>query len=518
MTDGEPIIVIGAGHNGLVCATKLARAGHAVTVLERRDVVGGMADTYEFAPGFRASGCAQFLYDFPTALIDDLRLGSLGLTMDPRPLCTVALSADRAPRVLGAQHCENLPDGDAEAWPKFLDVMTRLAGFVQHLKTLPPPKLHERERRDVLGLAQLGLALRRLGRDDMRDLLRLISSNMYDLLHEWFADDVTRAALGLDAVLGTHLGPRSPGTVLTFLHRHGRGFGACQPVGGLGQFSATLARSAEESGVHVRLSCGVRAINVDGADVVGVTLDDGNTLDARCVVSNADPKTTLLNLLGAQHLDIGFARRVDRIRANGTASRLHLALDSLPAAPQGRSDLLRHRLLVSPDLDHLERAFNPVKYGEASDEPALEIAVPTLTDPALAPQGKHVVSITAQYAPFNPEHGWSAAARQHWQARIIAMADSAWPGLSNHIVDAALLVPDDLAQRYGAAGGHWHHGELTLDQFLFTRPVAFGAHYAQPVNGLYLCSAGTHPGGHVSGYPGLRAAEAVLSSTQAGDA
>ncbi|MEO1573605.1 MAG: NAD(P)/FAD-dependent oxidoreductase, partial [Pseudomonadota bacterium] len=204
------------------------------------------------------------------------------------------------------------------------------------------------------------------------------------------------------------------------------------------------------------------------------------------------------------------------LKARGTAARLHLALGALPVAPQGRDDLWRHRMVVAGDLDALERAFNPVKYGQASERPALEICVPTAADPGLAPEGHHVVSITAQYAPFAPAHGWSDEARAAFETRILEVAETALPGLRAHIVGSRLLVPDDLQARYGAAGGHWHHGELALDQFLFTRPVAFGAHYAQPLSGLTLCSAGAHPGGHLSGHPGKHAAEVVLQMHREG--
>ncbi len=511
MTDSD-VLIIGAGHNGLVCAHKLARAGLSVTVLEARSRVGGMADTFEFVPEFRASACAQYLYDFPSALIDELNLISHGLTMDPRPLQTVALCPDHAPRVLGAQHSENLPGSDAQAWTQFRADLLRLASFIEHVKQHAPARLHRRERADLLGLAQLGLALRRLGRDDMREFLRLITSNVYDLLQERFDDPVTRGAVGLDAVLGTHLGPRSPGSVLTLLHRVGHGAGPCLPIGGMGALTDALSRSAQAQGVTVRTDARVASIDVQDGRAAGVTINGGQTLRARHIVSNADPRTTLLDMVGARHLDIGYARRVNNVRARGTAARLHLAVASLPQPPGGRDDVLRQRMLAAGDLDALERAFNPVKYGQASEQPALEISIPTLADPGLAPRGKHVVSITAQYAPFAPDHGWNDAARQQFERAIRDVAEAVLPGLNDHVLGSRLLTPDDMAARYGAAGGHWHHGELSLDQFLFTRPVAFGAQYTQPIRGLFLCSAGSHPGGHVSGYPGKHAADAVLKA------
>lgn len=500
MTERSDIIVIGAGHNGLTCAALLARAGKRVTVVERSEHVGGMADTREFAPGFRVSGCGNFLYRMSGRFLDQLRLGSHGLTMDPRPLDTVALGAQSGPRVV-----------QRDAWHATL---SRLAAFMHQLGSSAPPRLHDRDRHNALSLARIGLTLRRLGRDDMRELLRVIGSNVYDLLNESLDDAQLKGALALDAVLGTHMGPRSPGTVLTYLQRYGLGDGPRQPIGGLGAVSSALADAAREAGVQIRLDCEVASIDVHARRACGVTLSDGLELRAQQVVSAVDPKTTFLRLLGARRLDTGFTRRVHHLRARGTAARLHLGLRGLPATPHGDPEILRQRMVFAPDMDFVERAFNPVKYGQASAEPVLEMALPTLADPALAPEGHHVLAITAQYAPWQPADAWSDAARQSFQDAIVRSAERALPGLGEHIVHSELLVPDDIEQRYGCHGGHWHHGELALDQFLFTRPVAYAAQYATPVDGLFLCSAGSHPGGHVSGMPGQLAAEAVLAARQ----
>jgi len=353
-----------------------------------------------------------------------------------------------------------------------------------------------------------------MGRDDMRALLSLIGSNIYDVINESLSDDALKGALALDAVLGTHMGPRSPGTVLTYLHRLGDDKGPRQPIGGLGALCTALADAAREAGVQIRLDCPVRSIEVGARRATGVTLGNGDTLHAQQVVSATDPKTTLLQLLGARHLETGFTRRVHNLRAKGTSARLHVALKALPPAPSGREELLRQRMLFAPDMDFVERAFNPVKYGAASPEPVLEMALPTLADPGLAPAGQHVLTITAQYAPYRPDHGWSDAARDEFQQAILRSAERALPGLAALILHTELLVPDDIEHRYGCHGGHWHHGELALDQFLFTRPVAFAAQYATPVENLFLCSAGTHPGGHISGRSGQHAAQAVLDARQ----
>lgn len=514
MTERTDVIVIGAGHNGLTCATLLARAGLRVIVVERCDHAGGMADTREFAPGFRVSGCGNFLYQLPGQFLDQMRLISHGLTMDPRPLDTVALNEGHAPRLVGLRAGDGTAHNDAllEAWR---ELTLRLAGFIDQLGNAPPPRLHQSDRHNKMSLARIGLALRRMGRDDMRELLRLIGSNIYDLLNESLSDDMLKGALALDAVLGTHMGPRSPGTVLTYLHRLGSGDGPRQPIGGFGALSSALADAAREAGVQIRFDCPVKRIEVNARRACGVTLGNGSTLHAQQIVSAADPKTTFLQLLGARHLETGFTRRVHNLRAKGTSARLHVALKALPPAPSGREDLLRQRMVFAPDMDFVERAFNAVKYGEASAQPVLEMALPTLADPALAPAGQHVLAITAQYAPFKPDHGWSDAARADYQAAILQCVERALPGVAPHIVGTELLVPDDIATTYGCHGGHWHHGELALDQFLFTRPVAFAAQYSTPVDNLFLCSAGTHPGGHISGRSGTLAAQAVLAARNA---
>ncbi len=512
MTDRFDAIVIGAGHNALTCATLLARAGLKVVVAERREHVGGMADTREFTPGFRVSGCAHFLYHMSTTMMDDLRLGSHGLTMDPRPLTTVALAEARAPRVLGAQLAKGLSAEDSDAWHAYRTQMLRFAGFLHQLNDRVPPRLVNGTAQDKLALARTGLALRRMGRDDMREFLRIAASNIYDLLNEKFADPTLKGALALDAVLGTHMGPRSPNSVFTALHRMGDGTGARQPIGGLGALSNALAASAREAGVQIRLGNGVKRIVVESRHAAGVELDDGSALSAPLVISGADPKTTVQKLLGARHIETGFGRRVHHLRARGTTAKVHLALNALPAAPGGDQEILRQRLLYGPDMDYVERAFNPVKYGESSPEPVLELSIPTLADPSLAPQGHHVVSIIAQYAPYQPAHGWHPEAREQFLNAVLKSAERALPGLRAHITHSELLTPDDIEREYGCHGGHWHHGELSLDQFYFTRPVAHAAQYALPVDGVYVCSAGAHPGGHVAGLAGRNAARAVLGA------
>jgi phytoene dehydrogenase-like protein len=302
--------------------------------------------------------------------------------------------------------------------------------------------------------------------------------------------------------------------VLTWLSRLAQestngGTGLAQPVGGMGGLTAALARAATAAGVELRLGAAVTRVVVDNDRACGVELATGERIAARAVISNADPKTTFLNLLGTAHLDTGFVRKISHLRARGVVAKLHLALDRLPAFTGLAQSALRGRLVVSPSLDYLERAFDAAKYGEFSTEPALEITVPTLSDDSLAPSGQHVVSVVAECAPHDLRGGWDGA-RSQYQDLLVGHLERFAPGLRQSIVGSELFTPVDIAARFGNVGGHWHHAELAFDQFYFVRPAPGAAQYSTPVAGLYLCGAGSHPGGGVAGMAGRLAAQVVL--------
>jgi phytoene dehydrogenase-like protein len=357
----------------------------------------------------------------------------------------------------------------------------------------------------------MGWRIRRLGRHDMRELLRIGGMSVYDLLQDNFDSPLLQGALGLDAVLGTNFGPRSPGSVFTLLYRLAAAFGGstAQPTGGLGALSTALEKAALAAGVTIRTAAPVRRIVVQEHRAAGVTLESGETIAADVVVSNADPKATFLRLLGPEFLDTGFVRRVSHLRTTGLAAKLHLALDALPDFTGVTTADLGGRLLISPSLDYLERAFNHSKYGEFSSAPALEVTIPTVNDPGLAPAGKHVVSAVVQYAPYTLAKGWDAG-RQALADIAIATLERYAPGLRQSISAVQLLAPPDIEREFRITGGHWHHSELALDQFFMVRPVPGAAQYQSPVDGLYLCGAGCHPGGGVMGTAGRNAARQVL--------
>ncbi len=407
-----------------------------------------------------------------------------------------------------------MSDRDRAGLRDFHALTTRFAGLLQRYFNRPPPRLVDRERADTRTLLRLGFDLKRLGRDRMREFLRIIAINIHDLLGEYFDSEQVMGALALDAVLGTHLGPRSPNSVLTYLHRLAGGGGArgiAQPVGGMSRIGEALTRAAQSAGATLRTSARVRRILVEDGRAVGVELAEGETVMAPVVISNADPKSTVLELVGARHFDTGFVHRIGHLRMRGNAAKLHLALKGLPPIDGLTDDDYGQRLVIAPDRHYVERAFNPAKYGELSPEPVMEISIPTVHDPSLAPEGHHVLSAVVQYAPYALSGGWDRSARERLYELAVATLARYAPTLREHIVDADVASPADIEERFLIGGGHWHHGELALDQFLFARPVPGAAQYRLPLRGLWLCGAGAHPGGGVSGAAGRNAARALLA-------
>jgi phytoene dehydrogenase-like protein len=508
-------IVVGAGHNGLICATYLAQSGRSVLVLEAAAEVGGAAVTREFAPGFRVSACAHLLHLMPAALIKELRLGRFGLALAAHRMPTTALVPGAVPLAIhppDAAQLARYSPADVAALGDYQDRMGRYARALHTLLEAVPPRLSAQSWADRLALARLAWPLRRLGRTRLRELLRIGAMSVWDLLDETFQSEVLKGALALDAVLGTNFGPRSPGTVFTLLHRMaGSGTGAptlAQPVGGLGSLTQALARAALDAGAAIRTRAEVARILVRNDHAAGVVLRSGEQIEAPAVISSADPKTTFLSLLGCEHLDSGFVRRVTHLRSRGLAAKLHLALAEQPSFTGLAPQALSGRLLLAPSLAYVERAFNHAKYREFSSAPILEITLPTVNDPTLAPPGKHVLSAVVQYVPHDLAAGVGEDRKALTDA-ILRALEACAPGIAASIEDLELLTPRDIERQFRVTGGHWHHAELALDQFFWTRPVTGAAQYTTPVAGLYLCGAGCHPGGGVMGLAGRNAARQV---------
>ena len=515
MTNTNNIVIIGGGHNGLVCAAYLAKAGKNVTVLEASEEVGGPAATREFAPGYKAS-CAHLLNLLDDGIREELELSSNGLSIAKENLTTIALAKDGNHITITPDSVEGsgLTAEDKAAYAEYRRFMTKFAGIIGAMHNLVPPRITT-DKENLVPMAKLAWKVRMLGRDDMRELLRIGGINIYDVLKENFDNPLLKGALSLDAVLGTFSGPRSNNSVFTALHRmsgnnSGAAGAASIPAGGMGGVMQAIAGAASRAGAEIRISSPVKRILMDGMAVSGVELENGEQISASTVISNADVRTTILDLLGARHVEADFARRVSNIRSKGNAAKLHLALDGLPSFAGLNESQLGERLVIAPSVEYVEHAFNHCKYGEFSAQPVAEITLPSIHDRSLAPDGKHVLSAIVQYAPRELGTGWTDG-KAAFSNAIMDVLETYAPDVRERTVATELLTPQDMEKEFGMTGGHWHHAELSLDQFLMLRPVPRSAQYKSPVDGLYLCGAGCHPGGGIMGSAGKNAANVILA-------
>jgi phytoene dehydrogenase-like protein len=511
-------VVIGGGVNGLTCAACLAKAGLKTLVLERRAEVGGGAVTAEIAPGFRAPVLAHTAGPLRHDVVEDLALRSHGLEFLTSPVDVLALGG-ASPLVLWtdpARTAEALKahsPRDAEGWPRFVRSLAALGRVVGSLFTATPPDVDEASGRALWTLLRTLRAFRRLDRDDAYRLLRWGPMPVADLVGECFETETLRACLAGEAILGTALGPWSAGSGLVLLLKAANeqsGAGSRYAKGGPGAIAAALRGAARKAGVEIRTGAGVARILTTDGRARGVALADGTDIEARAVVSAVDPRQTFLRLCDPIDLAPEFLWRMRHYRAQGTLAKVNLALAALPEIPGIRREWMTGRIRVCPEIDYLERAFDHSKYGRYSPEPYIEFTIPTLLDPALAPDGAHVLSAYVQWAPYALRgQDWDAA-REGLLAAALDTLERHVPGLRRLVTARHVVTPLDLERTYGMTGGHIFHGELALDQLLSMRPLLGWGQYRAPIGGLYLCSSGTHPGTGLTGGSGANAAKEIL--------
>jgi phytoene dehydrogenase-like protein len=519
-----PILVIGSGHNGLTAAFYLARAGLPVIVVERRATIGGRLENAEFIPGYTAPAITHTVGPLRASIVRDMRLAGRGVEfVDPDPRL-VSFAADGRPLVIASDEARTLEsirtfsEGDAGAYRGFAQTLARLGAFLGEVLEMTPPSLDGPALGEVWELLKTGRRFRALGRADEYRLLRWMPMAAADLVAEWFTTDVVQAAVATPGIFATGQGPWSAGTGAVLLLNAAvdpaPGGTSTTVKGGPGVLVRAMADAARQAGAEIRTGSGVSRIIVRDGRAAAVVLDDGTDLTVRAVVSSVDPKSTFLKLVDPIDLDPGFLTRIRNYRSRGTVARMNLALSTLPAfkgiaVPAD----LRGRLLIGPGIDYLERAFDASKYGEIPSEPYLDVAFPTLHEPTLAPNGAHVMSVHAQFAPYALAGGraWEDASGD-LAANILRTLDRYAPGIERLVVDRQVLTPVDLGTRYGLAGGHVLHGEPSLDQLFTMRPTLGWAQYLTPIEDLFICGSGTHPGGGIVGGSGQNAAREILKA------
>ena len=518
-------IVIGGGHNGLTAAAYLARAGRKVLVLERRHLVGGAAVTEEVFPGFRFSVCSYVVSLLRPEIIRDLDLPRHGLeilpldgTFTPMPdgdyLWRVNDHAKTRREI--ARHSRL----DAEAYDEYGKAMVEMARFVKPILNMTPPDPLSLDPRALMKLLFLGRRFRGLGDVDRYNQVQLMTMSAVDFLDQWFETDVLKATMSASGIIGTFLGVRSPGTAYVLLHHYmGEIDGAFRSWGfargGTGAISNAIAAAAREAGVEIRTEAPVARISVSRGRAKGVVLANGDELRAEMVLSSVDPHLTFLKFLDAADLPDDFVEDVRRYKFRGSSGKVNLALDALPnfTSLPGDGPHLRGALSISPSVDYMERAYDQAKYGEFSRRPYIDMVIPTLTDPSVAPPGKHILSCFVQYAPYKLASGaWDEQRDAFGDTVIDTIAEYA-PNIRDIVLHRQVLTPLDLEREFGLTEGNIFQGELTLEQLFFARPIPGWAQYATPIRDLWMCGSATHPGGGIMGAPGRNAALRILGRT-----
>jgi phytoene dehydrogenase-like protein len=523
MADQRDVIIIGGGHNGLITAFYLAKSGFKPLVLERRPQPGGAAITEEFHPGFRCSVLAHAAGPLRPDVVRDMQLEKYGLRLFTPEIAVTALSLDGRALSLhnhtgkAAEAISKFSQRDAAKYPEFQKSLEKVGKVIGEVLALAPPDIDNPSKGDLWSMLQTGRHIRKLGKKDMYRLLRWGPMAVADLVSEFFETELLRATIAARGIFGTFLGPWSAGSALVLLIRaagdpHPAG-SANFAMGGIGSITETMAAAAVQAGVEIRSNAEVMEVRVKDGAATGVVLTSGEEINARAVISNADPKRTLLKLVDPTHLSPDFVMKLQHYRTPGTVAKVNLALSGLPkfTALNGLGDTaaLSGRIHIGPEIDYLERAFDESKYGNFSKQPYLEVTIPSITDPSLAPAGKHVMSIYMQYAPFKLKNGEWGNLRVALGDTVVKTLTQYAPNLPELILTHQIITPQDLEDRFGLTGGHIFHGELSLDQFFTMRPLLDWARYRTPIQNLYLCGSGTHPGAGLTGGSGANAAKEI---------
>src|SRR5215510_1392151 len=515
-------IIIGGGHNGLVAAGYLAKAGKKVVVLERRHLVGGATMTEEIFPGFKFTEFSYVVSLLRPEIIRDLKLPQHGLKILPLPSTFTPM--DNGDYIAGWDDHDTTrreiyrhSPKDAEAYDEYSRRMARLAKAIKPILSIIPPNPTSLSPKDLFGLLKLGQFASTLSEKEMYGLAKIMTQSAADMLEEWFETDTLLGTKSASGIIGTFLGPRSPSTAYVLLHHYmGEIDGAFRAwgfaKGGTGGIANAIANAAKSLGAEIKVNSTVKQVIVKNGRAVGVALENGDELYAKAVLSSADPFVTFLKLVEAKHLPDDLIQSIKKFRTRGSSGKLNLALSELPnfTALPGEGALHRGAVSISPSIDYIERAYDDAKYGRFAKEPYVDMIVPSMIDPDMAPPGKHVMSCFVQYAPYDLEDGWDDAKRDQLGEAVISTIEEYAPNIRKCIVGMQVISPKDIEAIAGITGGNIFHGELLLHQIFFLRPVPQWADFRTPLRGYYFGASGAHPGGGVMGAAGMLAAKEML--------